>query len=376
MPNQEHLMLLRAGASAWRDWRWKHSDIAPDLREADLRGIDLFHSDLRRVNFGRANLQRADLRGANLTLAELNYADVQDANLTGVKLTSANANGANFSGSNLTDAHLVGANFNGARFHNANLSGADFRHAQLRHAELLGTNLTGALLADVDFDNAKTRATIFSDIDLSAVKGLETVRHSGPSFVGVETIYRSMGKIPESFLRGCGVSDGFITHMHALVESEAGIQFYSCFISYASQDEEFARRLHHGMREAHLRVWFSPEDIQGGKELSEQIDSAIRIFDKLLIVLSEASLESEWVMTELRKGRKAERQSGKRKLFPVRLVEMKTLQAWECIDPDTGEDLALTVRRYFIPDFSHWEENDRFNAAFGRLLKDLRSESA
>jgi hypothetical protein len=36
-------------------------------------------------------------------------------------------------------------------------------------------------------------------------------------------------------------------------------------------------------------------------------------------VPSEASLQSEWVMTELRKARKAERQTGKRKLFPVRL---------------------------------------------------------
>jgi hypothetical protein len=33
-------------------------------------------------------------------------------------------------------------------------------------------------------------------------------------------------------------------------------------------------------------------------------------------VLSEASLQSEWVMTELRKARTAERQSGQRKLFP------------------------------------------------------------
>ena len=79
-------------------------------------------------------------------------------------------------------------------------------------------------------------------------------------------------------------------------------------------------------------------------------------------------------MTELRKARKAERQSGRRKLFPVRLVDLETLQAWECIDPDTGEDLVLEVRRYFIPDFSHWKEHDPFEAAFARLLKDLRAE--
>ena len=163
--------------------------------------------------------------------------------------------------------------------------------------------------------------------------------------------------------------EGFITHMRSLVGAEDGIQFYSCFISYSSKDEEFARRLHGRMRDAHLRVWFAPEDIQGGQKLHEQIETAIRVYDKLLIVLSEASLQSEWVMTELRKARKAERQSGKRKLFPVRLVDFETLRDWECFDADYGKDLAVELRGDFIPDFSHRSEHDQFEVAFSRLLK-------
>ena len=93
-------------------------------------------------------------------------------------------------------------------------------------------------------------------------------------------------------------------------------------------------------------------------------------------MLSEASPQSEWVMTELRKVRKAERQSGKRKLFPVRLVDMETLRDWECFDADGGMDLATELREYFIPDFSHWKDHDAFEAAFARLLKDLRAEEA
>ena len=135
------------------------------------------------------------------------------------------------------------------------------------------------------------------------------------------------------------------------------------------------RRLHGKMREAHLRVWYAPEDIQGGQKLHEQIETAIRVYDKLLIVLSAASLKSEWVMDELRKGFKAERQSGKRKLFPVRLTDYQTLQGWECRDSATGQDLAEELRQYFIPDFSHWKEHDQFEAAFARLLKDLQAEA-
>ena len=44
-----------------------------------------------------------------------------------------------------------------------------------------------------------------------------------------------------------------------------------------------------------MRVWFAPEDVKGGEKLHEQIDQAIRRYDKLLLVLSEASMASEWV---------------------------------------------------------------------------------
>ena len=44
------------------------------------------------------------------------------------------------------------------------------------------------------------------------------------------------------------------------------------------------------------------------------------LFPSAASVISEASLPSAWVMTELRKARQAGRQSGQRKLFPVRLA--------------------------------------------------------
>ena len=38
-----------------------------------------------------------------------------------------------------------------------------------------------------------------------------------------------------------------------------------------------------------------------------------------------------------------------------------------------GEDLAEEVRKYHIPDFSHWKNHDAFERAFARLEKDLRT---
>ena len=54
-------------------------------------------------------------------------------------------------------------------------------------------------------------------------------------------------------------------------------------------------------------------------------------------------------------------------------MDLKTLRAWECLDSDTGEDLAEAVRKYHLPDFSHWKNRAAFEAAFARLEKDLRT---
>ncbi len=66
-------------------------------------------------------------------------------------------------------------------------------------------------------------------------------------------------------MRGCGVAEDFITYLPSLIGTMQPIQYQSCFISDSSQDEEFARRLHEKMRGEKLRVWFAPEDMQGGQ---------------------------------------------------------------------------------------------------------------
>jgi hypothetical protein len=53
---------------------------------------------------------------------------------------------------------------------------------------------------------------------------------------------------------------------------------------------------------------------------------------------------------------------------------MEDVQPWRCIDPDTGCDMALEVRKYHIPDFSNWKNHDSFEDAFARLLDDLKRD--
>ena len=100
------------------------------------------------------------------------------------------------------------------------------------------------------------------------------------------------------------------------------------------------------------------------------------MYDKLLLVLSEASINSGWVEFEIRKARKREVAEKRRVLFPIRLMGYDTLTQWECFDADTKKDLATEIREYFIPDFSTWKDHDPYQQAFTRLLHDLKAEAA
>jgi TIR domain len=148
--------------------------------------------------------------------------------------------------------------------------------------------------------------------------------------------------------------------------------YFSCFISYATSDDAFARKLYDRLVAAGVDVWFAPENIHAGQKLHEQIYEAIRQNAKLLLVLSEHSINSEWVKTEIRNARKSEVRDGKQKLFPIRLIDMPTLRDWECFDADIGKDSAVEIREYFIPDFSGWENAEAFDRETMRLLKDFK----
>jgi hypothetical protein len=256
----------------------------------------------------------------------------------------------------------------------ADLSGIDLKGANLGASDLRGANLSSAILDGSNFNNAMIGDTIFGDNDLSAAEGLETARHYGPSTIGVDTIYLSKGRIPEAFLRRCGVPDEFIAYAKSLATNP--LQFYSCFISYSTKDQDFADRLYADLQNKGVRCWFAPHDVQGGRKLHEQIDEAIRLHDKLLLILSPHSMESEWVKTEIAKARKREVRDQRRVLFPIRLAPFETLRDWECFDADTGKDSAREIREYFIPDFSNWKNHESYQEAFQRLISDLKASDS
>ena len=378
MANPEHLEILKQGVKQWNKWRKEHPDLKADFNGADLREAELARTDLSMANLLEANLGGADLSGANLSSANLSSANLTDANLSGGHLWMSDLNKANLGRAHLVQTYLKaatlqGANLSVADLRQANLGGADLNGANLASVDLSWTSLVGADLNGADFSRASAWGTQFADVDLSVAIGLETIEHDGPSTIGIDTIYKSRGKIPEVFLRGCGVPDEFIVFIRRM--GVRPVEFYSCFISYSTKDEDFAKGLYADLQAKGVRCWFAAHDIKGGRKIHEQIDEAIRLHDRLLLILSEHSMSSEWVKTEITKAHKREVKDDKRVLFPVRLVSYEAMQSWEYID-STGKDLAEEIRQYLIPDFSNWKDHDSYQTAFQRLVKDLKAEAS
>lgn len=336
MANTEHLNILKGGAENWNKWREENAKVHPSLADVKLQG----------VNLHGANLRDSDLRGASLTDVDFSEADLGNTNLFGSKIVDANLSRSNLNLSELSWANLHSVNLSGANLENSVLIETNFRSTIL-----VGANLAGAYL----------KGTVFADVDLSTAQGLENVGHKGPSKIGLDTISRSKGQIPEVFLRGSGVADSVIGYVKALFSEP--INFYSCFISYSNKDRPLAERLHSDLQSKGVRCWFAPADLKIGDKFRTQIDESIRAHDKLLLILSKDSLQSNWVETEIRTALERESRTKRTVLFPVRLDDsvFEARGAWT----------SQVLRSRQIGDFRRWNEQDAYQQAFSRLLRDL-----
>jgi hypothetical protein len=374
MANPEHLEILRQGVEAWNQWRRDHVEIWPDLSGENFSDASLGGANFMNTNLMGSNLSKMSLWGVNFTKANLQRADISNTSLRGAVFIGADLNGANLSNSNLWDvnfgvnsqvgmANLTNVNFSGADLSGAYLSGVNLQNANFSGAILGGVNLDRANLTNVDLTNAKMIGTSLGDVDLSMVKGLDTVDHLGPSTIGIDTILKSQGKIPEAFFRNAGIPVPIIEAILSLKSRD----YYSCFISYSSKNEDFARQLHDDLVARGVRCWFAPKDMKIGDRIRPRIDESIRIYDKLLLVLSEHSVSSKWVEFEVEAAMDKEQEGKPPVLFPVRLdnTVMESTTAWA----------AHIKRTRHIGDFTDWKNHDSYQTAFTRLLRDLKPES-
>jgi hypothetical protein len=332
MANPEHLERLKQGVEVWNQWRKYYPQTVPDLSGEDLSRHVLVGFELHNVNLNAANLF-----------------------------------GVTFANTDLNESNLKGAALSWADF-----SGASLFSADLSQANFIDTNLNAANLNGAKFQDAIFGRTSLGNTDLSQVIGLETATHYFPSTIGIDTLYKSQGNIPDVFLRGCGVPESFITFQKSLVNTP--IEFFSCFISYSHEDKSFARRLHDQLQARGIRCWLDEHQMLPGHDLFEEVDRGIKLWDKVLLCGSKHSLTSWWVDDEVQRAFSKEQQLMKERgtktlaLIPLNLDGYMFGSEWQTAK-------AQQIKSRLAADFTGWEsDNAKFEREFERVVKSLRTD--
>ena len=352
-----------------------------DLSGANLAGADLTKTILSRAILTGTHLSRANLLGANLFGAKLVGAELWKAYLVKAKLAEAKLNEADFGGSDFSGADLRGADLSAASLALANLTFTDLTEADLSGARLSETNLTGARIDRANFSSAKVGSTIFGNVNLAEAKGLEQVVHIAPSTIGTDTLTISKGKIPLVFLRGCGLGDWEIEQVKLYnpdlsneeinniqykiydLRATQALQISPLFVSYSHKDSEFVDKVGDQLTKKGIRYWRDIHDMKVGR-IETQIDKAIRQNPTVLLVLSEHSLQSDWVEHEVRTARGLEKEVRRDVLCPVALDDSWKGSHWP-------KRVMEQIMEYNILDFSAWKDGSKFDGMFRKLIDGL-----
>ena len=155
------------------------------------------------------------------------------------------------------------------------------------------------------------------------------------------------------------------------------VSYYSCIISYSTEDKKFADLIYTYLQEKNIQCWYAPHDMILREKSYEHIRVAIDSRDQVLLILSENSMQSKWVKTEIVTAKQQEDKKGKRTLFPVSLVESSKIQEWKLFDNDTGRDLAKQIREYHISSFyGITEEKTSYQNILGEIFEALNKVKA
>ena len=335
MANPEHVAKLWEGVKTWNAWRVANPEVKPDL-------VAAIH-----------------------TRNDLNF----------VNLNSASLSRANFTGSYLSGAVFEKAMANFAYFKEADLRGANFARAVLTGANFTGANLSRTIFTEVELDE-----TVFADVNLSGATGLNECVHKRPSVIDHRTLMRS-GRLPDKFLRGCGLTDWQIEEAKLLnpdltpneickiqyrvfeLRSARPIQISPLFISYSHGDSQFVDTLEPLLEGAGILFWRDKHDMTAGR-MDRVVERAMRQNPTLLTILSEASVESDWVQFEVKQGTKLSKELERDVLCPIALDG-----AWKTCD--WPGPLRQQVEDFTILDFSEWQDPEKLDQMFRRLIRGL-----
>lgn len=99
---------------------------------------------------------------------------------------------------------------------------------------------------------------------------------------------------------------------------------HDVFVSYSSRDGTFVRALVADLKKEGLQVWHDEARLMGGDPLLERVNDAIGQAGAVLVVLSENSIRSRWVLKEIEFASSREISTPSFRIIPVILGPVET----------------------------------------------------
>lgn len=154
-------------------------------------------------------------------------------------------------------------------------------------------------------------------------------------------------------------------------------RFYSAFISASASDLRFALMLSDRLRDAGVLIWLAREALEPSGSTEAQIEQALRTYDRILFVVSEAIIDSRWMRFEAQLALRRELGLQTPVLIPLVLVSQRrwvsfgirpgALGTVPGVSKGDWDFWSSLINRPSI-DFSRWDDEEAFRNSFRALL--------
>ena len=315
----------------------------------------------KRKSFCKFLANGLDLRGLLLNKCSFEDCSFEGSNLSYSYLVECNFVNCKFIGTRMLRSNLSHSSFKNCDFKYADLCAADLTGANLSGSNLEMTNLCYADLAHTNVEGATFDRTMLASNYMHQVINFDKANIEGHISVSMDNLTYSSGMQLEMLIKNADIPEEYARHiLSLLIESE----YYSCFISYSSSDSDFVERLSGDLERIGVTIWRDVKDLKIGDPIREMIQRGILLHERMLVVLSTDSINSNWVEDEIETCFEKERKGGGRFVLPITVDDtiFETDRAW-----------AASLRRKIkIGDFRNFGEAYKYEEALSRLASSLK----
>lgn len=131
------------------------------------------------------------------------------------------------------------------------------------------------------------------------------------------------------------------------------------FISHTHADSEFARKLATDLKDTGANVFTYFDAISPGESIAERIGSEILQSQAVIILLSQASAQNPWVISEIALARASRESGSRRRIIPIVI--------------EKNAEIPFFIKDLLYLDFS---DSDRYGDNLPRLIQALQQVDA